>query len=231
MNLYKRTAAGNAAALDSKSPLPRKLRTLLISVDGRTRQSTYVTTLSSFGDVAALLDSLQQQGYIELIQVDDRDVPAKSGRVEWAATDVPTTEHQGPSDTKPDPLASAFELAGIRASTAMSDDVSSWDRFQPEPRLLSTPSASSVGFATPVVRAGSPPSSAQYQLRSAVSLMSDFVTTHMPADSLEIVLTLEGLSSVEQVIASLKGYQAMIAPSGSAATRHLEELRALLSRR
>ena len=61
--------------------------------------------------------------------------------------------------------------------------------------------------------------------------MSDFVTTHLPADCLEIALTLESLSSVEQVIASLKGYQAMIAPAGSAATRHMDELRALLSRR
>jgi hypothetical protein len=228
MKLYKRTDAGNAAALDPKSPLPRKLRTLLISVDGRTRESIYISTLSSFGDVAALLESLLQQGYIQIVQTDDDGPATRPGRTEWAATDVPATDRQNPASAAPDMLASAFELAGIRNTNLPSDDVSSWDRFQPDPRF-SSPAPTS--FNIPGLRAGSPPSSAQYQLRSAVSLMSDFVTTHLPADSLEIVLTLESLSSVEQVIASLKGYQAMIAPAGAAATRHVEELRDMLSRR
>lgn len=229
MKLYKRTDAGNAAALDPKSPLPRKLRTLLISVDGRTRENIYISTLSSFGDVAALLDSLLQQGYIQIVQTDDEGPATRPGRSEGADTDVPATDRiASPASAAPDMLASAFELAGIRNTNLPSDDVSSWDRFQPDPRFAN-PSASS--FNVPGLRAGSPPSSAQYQLRSAVSLMSDFVTTHLPADSLEIVLTLESLSSVEQVIASLKGYQAMIAPAGAAATRHVEELRDMLSRR
>ena len=228
MKLYKRTDTGNAAALDPKSPLPRKLRTLLISVDGRTRENIYISTLSSFGDVAALLDSLLQQGYIQIVETDDDGPTTRPARTEWAATDVPAADQQSPPNAVPDMLASAFELAGIRNTNLPSDAVSAWDRFQPDPRFAN-PAASS--FNRPTQRTGSPPSSAQYQLRSAVSLMSDFVTTHLPADSLEIVLTLEGLSSVEQVIASLKGYQAMIAPAGAAATGHLEELRDLLSRR
>jgi hypothetical protein len=228
MKLYKRTDTGNAAALDPKSPLPRKLRTLLISVDGRTRENIYISTLSSFGDVAALLDSLLQQGYIQIVETDDDGPTTRPPRSEWPVTDVPTSDRQYAASAAPDRLASAFEQAGIRNSDAPSDDVSSWDRFQPPPRFAN-PSAQE--FNVPGLRTGSPPSSAQYQLRSAVSLMSDFVTTHLPADSLEIVLTLEGLSSVEQVIASLKGYQAMIAPAGAAATGHLEELRDLLSRR
>lgn len=86
-------------------------------------------------------------------------------------------------------------------------------------------------FAAPVTRPGAPPTSAQYQLRNAISLMSDFVTTHLPDESIEIVLTLEGLDSVEQVLASLHDYKVMIAPAGSAVAPHLDELRALLSRR
>ena len=224
MNLYKRTAAGNTAALDAKSPLPRKLRTLLISVDGRTRQSTYVKTLSSFGDVAALLDALMQQGYIELIAADSDTATVKTSRSDWQATDSPITERLDPANSAPHALDSAFKLAGLRNTDILSDDVSSWDRFQPQPLATGT-------TAPTAMRAGAPPSSAQHQLRSAISLMSDCVSTHLPADALEIVLTLEGLDSVEQVIASLKGYQAMIAPTGSAATRHLEALRELLSRR
>lgn len=228
MNLYKRTQSGNAAALDPKSPLPRKLRTLLISVDGRTRENIYVSTLSSFGDVSALLDSLLQQGLIELVRQDDDPNSTRPSRLEWQATDVSVTERLNSATQPASQLESAFQLAGLRNSNVPSDDVSSWDRFQPDPRFNS---AVSTASAAPVIRAGAPPSSAQYQLRNAVSLMSDFVTTHLPNESLEIVLTLESLTSVEQVIASLKGYQAMIAPTGAMAHRHLEELRDLLSRR
>ncbi len=233
MLLYKRTAAGNAAALDPKSPLPRKLRTLLISIDGKTVQSTYVRTLSAFGDVSALLESLAQQGYIETTNTASAAQSAPSGpatvpdRTEWQPTDIPHTQRQQHASQSMNVLESAFKFAGLRNSASPSDEISSWDRFQPEPR----PGASSGASARPAERVGAPPSSAQYQLRSAISLMSDFVTAHLPNESLEIVLTLEGLSSVEQVIASLKGYQALIAPAGPAGAHHIDELRALLSRR
>jgi len=154
MNLYKRTVSGEAAALNHLAPLPHELRTLLLSVEGSSPEQTVVKTVPPPGDAAALLESLLQQGYIEI---------------------VPTG-------------------------------------------------------APPVAHAGAMPSSAHYQLGSAITLMSDFVLQHLPADSLEIMLALEGLSSVEQVIASLKDYEAMVAAAGPAAVRHLEELRALLSR-
>ena len=80
-------------------------------------------------------------------------------------------------------------------------------------------------------RLSAPLNPAQYQLRNAISLMSDFVTTHLPAESIEIVLTLEGLNSVAQVVAKLNDYTAMIAPAGATVTPHLNELRALLSHR
>ena len=50
----------------SNSELPRKLRTLPISFDGRTKLPTQVNNLSSFGDVNALLESLVQARPIEL---------------------------------------------------------------------------------------------------------------------------------------------------------------------
>ena len=70
---------------------------------------------------------------------------------------------------------------------------------------------------------------ADYQLRNAIRLMSDFVSQHMPLESLELVLTLEGLRSVEQVLTSLKGYEAMIAHLGEPARKHMAELRRVLS--
>ena len=67
MPIYIRTTAGNEAALNPNSALPRKLRTLLISIDGRTRLGTYVNSLSSFGDVEALIQSLLQADLIKVM--------------------------------------------------------------------------------------------------------------------------------------------------------------------
>ena len=67
MQVHRRTAAGNDASRNaSNSELPRKLRTLPISFDGRTKLPTHLNSLSSFGDVNALLKSLVQARPTEL---------------------------------------------------------------------------------------------------------------------------------------------------------------------
>ena len=228
MNLYKRTAAGNAAALNPRLPLSPKLRALLVSVDGHTLQQTYVKNLASLGDVVALLNSLFAQGYLEIIKTDNIEPATKPGQTVWQNAATPTVERQSQGGMTPAALESAFELAGIRNTNAPPAKQLLANGGQPETRFQYSPAASSMSTA-PVARPGAPPSSAQYQLRSAISLMSDFVTTHLPAESIEIVLTLEGLSSVEQVMASLNDYKAMIAPAGSAVAPHLDKLRDLLS--
>ena len=233
MNLYKRTAAGNAAALNPRLPLSPKLRALLVSVDGHTLVETYVKNLASLGDVMALLNSLLMQGYLEIIKTDNFEPAAKPGQTLRQNAATPTVERQSQGGMTPAALESAFELAGIRNTGAPPAKQLPVNGGQPETRFqnsAASPGASSM-LAAPVARPGAPPSSAQYQLRSAISLMSDFVTTHLPAESIEIVLTLEGLSSVEQVMASLNDYKVMIAPAGPAIAPHLDELRALLASR
>lgn len=210
MPVYERTAAGNEAALNPKSALPRKLRTLLISIDGRTRLGTYVNSLSSFGDVEALIQSLLQAGLIQAMspQPTAQNSPgampvntfANAPLPSWRSTDVGNTSWHG-------------TLAPV-------DDLVSWSKFQQPPGAVparyTPPAASSTSIA-------------QYQLRNAISSMSDFVTQHMPMESLELVLMLEGLTSVEQVIGSLKGYQSLIEHLGQPARDHLAKLRTLLA--
>ena len=233
MNLYRRTAAGNAAALNPRLPLSPKLRTLLLRVDGHTLQHTYVENLAALGDVVALLNSLLTQGYLEIITTENIESVAKPGQTILQTAVTPSIERQREVDMTAAELESAFKLAGIRNTSTPPAKESLRSGAQPQNRFQN--SAASSGFSSmftaPVTRPGAPPSSAQYQLRNAISLMSDFVTTHLPAQSIEIVLTLEGLSSVEQVLASLNDYKLMIAPAGSAVAPHLDELRALLSRR
>ena len=229
MNLYKRTAAGNAAALNPRLPLSPKLRTLLLRVDGHTLQETYVENLAALGDVVALLKSLLMQGYLEIITTENIESVAKPNQTILPTAVTPSIERQREAGMTAAALESAFKLAGIRNISTPPAKDSLRSGAQPKTRFQNS-TASSM-FTAPVTRPGAPPTSAQYQLRNAISLMSDFVTAHLPAESIEIVLTLEGLNSIEQVLASLNDYKLMIAPAGSAVAAHLDELRALLSRR
>lgn len=245
MIIYVRTAAGNEAALNHNSALPRKLRTLLIAIDGRTRAGTYVNSLSSFGDVDALLGSLREAGLIEavaspgslsVIDVANAQMfPDQSAS--WRHTDADRAAFTEPPPAPAGALArfgNVFRRADSQPAVPGTDDLASWSTFKP-PAPVSPPvpsagrQAAQAGYYALSSAAGSA-STAHYQLRNAISLMSDFVTNHLPADSLEIVLALEGLGSVEQVLASLKGYEALVVPVGEPAHRHLAELRAVLTR-
>ena len=229
MNLYRRTAAGNAAALNPRLPLSPKLRTLLVRVDGHTLQETYVKNHANLGDVVALLNSLLTQGYLEIIKTENIESVAKPAQTILQTAVTPFIERQREAGMTSAALESAIKLADIRNISAPPAQESLCSGARPQTHFQNLTAYSM--FTAPVARPGAPPSSTQYKLRNAISLMSDFVTTHLPAESIEIVLTLEGLSSVEEVLASLNDYQSMIAPAGSAVAPHLDVLRALLSRR
>jgi hypothetical protein len=62
--VFVRTEAGQQAVRGPQSELPRSVRTLLFSIDGRSAAGSYVTLLPNFGNVYALLDFLHQAGYI-----------------------------------------------------------------------------------------------------------------------------------------------------------------------
>lgn len=225
MTVYIRTTAGNEAALNPESALPRKLRTLLISIDGRTLLSTYVSSLSSFGDVDALIESLLRAGLIA------ESKPLKTTDNPWHPKNLGSTlgdagSARGKADTKAewsttDAGATSWRVPFTRTRSLGNepvDDLASWSKFQQPDTLQKFKSPGNL-----------PSNAAHYQLRNAVSLMSDFVSKHMPSKALELVLTLEGLTSAEQVIASLRGYESLISHVGDPALRHLVELRKVLS--
>jgi hypothetical protein len=283
MTIYSRTIRGHAAALNADSALPRKLRTLLIAIDGKTTTDTYVNTLSAFGDVEALLQSLFEAGFIELQGGAARNVPTLTRLADRpvdrpidrpaqarAAAAAPTASH-GP-DTQPS-----------AAPPTWPDSLPAWERSMAEPlpqqpSRFSPPSAPSVyetgvypgagrqrpwqpadtqtyggpapargGMPAPYRSAasassGAPngaastdgarqlvPTTAHHQLQQAIAAMSDFVSTHLPLESIEILLELERLSSVEQLMGSLKGYESLIAGIGEPARKHLAALRNTLS--
>jgi putative intracellular protease/amidase len=61
--------------------------------------------------------------------------------------------------------------------------------------------------------------------------MHNFVATHFAERATELLPAIDKLTSVERIARSLKDYEALVAPAGKAAARHLMDLRATLTRR
>ncbi len=65
-------------------------------------------------------------------------------------------------------------------------------------------------------------------LTRAVDLMATFVLTHIPVDSFSILKELESLESLEQLGATLGGYEQVIAHVGPATQEHVSQIRQIL---
>ena len=66
MKIYMRTEEGQEAAYSPQSALPRKLKSILKVVDGKTRNDIFRKNLHSFGDVDGLLRSLELAGLLKV---------------------------------------------------------------------------------------------------------------------------------------------------------------------
>jgi hypothetical protein len=235
MPVYIRTAAGRAAALNPLSLLPRGMRTLLTVIDGHNDSSVYISRLPSLGDVQSLLDSLEKSGYVQIAYKATAS-PAATAVVKVSSTApsvvVPWSDtHAGdiePSVVAPalNKLSTASNYIEPHVAAATPDELSIIANAQHKaPPVQITPSV-----ITPnLVPNNSISNSSQYKLRSAVLLISDFVTLHMPAESIEIILSLESLDTVEQLMTNLNGYASLITPLGVPAQQHLAQLQAALS--
>lgn len=235
MPVYIRTAAGRSAALNPLSLLPRGMRTLLTVIDGHSDSSIYQARLPSLGDVQILLDSLEKSGYIQIAYKAPLSSKAASlGHalsyapslvVPWSDTHAGDVEPQV-SAPAVEPLRATPKYIEPYVAAATPDELSIIASTQ----VKSEPVQVAPAVIAPnLVPNNNTANTSQYKLRSAILLISDFVTQHMPSESIEIILTLEGLDSIEQLTANLSGYASLIAPLGNPAQHHLDQLKATLS--
>lgn len=235
MPVYIRTAAGRSAALNPLSLLPRSMRTLLTVIDGYSDSSVYQSRLPSLGDVQLLLDSLEKSGYIQVAY--KTPITTKATSVGHALSSAPSLvvpwsdTHAGdiePEATAPaiNTLSEAAKYIEPHVAAATPDELSIIANAQL--KAAPVPITPSV-IAPNLVPNNSTANSSQYKLRSVILLISDFVTVHMPGESIEIILALEGLETVEQLMTSLNSYASLIAPLGNPAQQHLAQLQATLS--
>jgi hypothetical protein len=239
MPVYIRTTAGTAAALNPLAKLPRNLRQLLVAIDGSTPSSTYAARMAIPGDIDVLLEVLQRAGLIRQAgpaAAQHGDMAADRPFVEPVdhaqASASPALPSRPSPSTRPEvaPLPTPLRDIAGRPVPLMPPKVHA---VQADAEPIAVVSAAAADrfdrFGTETAPAGLRPADGiYYELGNVISLMSDFVTQHLPERSLEIVLALEGMASIGQVVASLDDYRALITPLGDVAHHHLAEVQRML---
>ncbi len=202
--IYARTERGQQIAYDPQSDIPRKLRSILKVIDGKTAVSVYERNLGAFGDVRGMLRSLSMAGLIAA-------VPEGSKRVRLNAE---LSEGERASMMQPQ---AADEWAATRSGLSMNSR-----QFRPTQSLdgptIAMQHSADMQAQLKQARA----------LRSATDLMANFVLTHMPGQSFQILKELEDLASLEMLAVMLSGYELMISGVGEASAEHVRAVKQIL---
>jgi hypothetical protein len=207
MTVYIRTEEGQMAAYSPDSALPRKLKSLLKVIDGKTPVDVYLNSLRAFGDVEGVLRSLDMAGLIRPM------------------SQLPTSKS---FKAEPDAPAHAATIwSGAKSSGGMQQG-STIGFQQSMPNEPSTQAAymhtrSAAGAYDPAAQFAS-----DQALARAVDSMSNFVLTHAPEHSFMVLKELEQLSNLEQLAVTLGGYEQLIVHVGAPAQEHLLLLKQLL---
>ena len=217
MTILIRTPRGNDALRNPHAPHSRRTKSLLMAIDGKSDASLYIAKLSSLGDVAAMLENLLSASLVRALEpvapVAGRSAPSGAATGQVSTWFLTTAQHAADSRTWSDTYVIPHEPG---------DDpfADSWN-LDDSPLALTAAASSDENQN----------STAQQQVRKAVALMNNFVATHFAERADELLPAIDKLTSVERIARSLRDYEALVAPVGKAATRHLVDLRATLTRR
>lgn len=207
---YERTDKGQAAAYDASSVLPRKLKSLLKVIDGKTSRAVFANSLKAFGDVQGLLTSLQTAGLIEL-------------REQAAPHQSPDSASNALLQSSSNRLAvSVSSKLGFNAygDSADSDGFALTQGLHTQPRGVLANRPISPDLAT----------QREIDLQTVLEDMSSFVLTYVPDQAVTVLTELEQTTTMEQLAVLMGGYQLMVSSAGEQAVIHLNDIRSVISR-
>lgn len=220
MTVYVRTEEGQLAAYSPDSALPRKLRSLLKVIDGKTTVAVYTNSLRAFGDVQGVLKSFDMAGLIRPLGLAASYAPVQvpvqvqAQAQAQARVQVPEPEVQ--------PASAAEPPSRWSAAKAMIGNKLAPPKFKSsQPSLPNNPTIHVYGQSVmPNRDMLSNPTDPQ-ALARAVDLMSDFVLINAPTQAMMVLKELEQLQTLEQLAVTLGGYEQLISHVGAPAQAHL----------
>lgn len=209
---FVRTAEGQAAAYDATSAMPRKLKSLLKVIDGKTSLAVFANSLKAFGDVQGLLISLQKAGLIEMRE----DAAPTAAPANPAASSEPIAS-----------LAAGFASAlagkiGLRSGATRSDT----DGFA----LTQTVHTQPQTILEQGAFGGDAQREREQDLQLLVQDMSSFVLAYVPEQAFSVLSELEQIGAMEQMAVLLGGYELMVRHVGEPARIHLLHVRQTLGK-
>ena len=209
MTVYVRTEEGQLAAYSPDSALPRKLRSLLKVIDGKTSVEVYTSSLRAFGDVHGVLRSLDMAGLIRPIS------NSFSGYISVPApAPVPAPAAEFDNADQPSSLWSS-------AKTMIRSKLSSQNFKSSQPSMPNKPSVPGYGHSAMATRDMLTGATDPEALTRAVDMMSDFVLINAPSQAMMVLKELEQLRTLEQLAVTLGGYEQVISHLGEPARAHI----------
>lgn len=205
MKIYVRTEEGQAAAYNPQSALPRKLKSILKVIDGKTRSPVYEKNLHSFGDVNGLLRSLEIAGLLKEVfdetlkgqPVAELFAVESSQRLEtrdWLATRHPHEMYSEQGFTQTSPFRHSLPGSTLR-------DADNNARADAKKDAV---------------------------LKATLDEMANFVLLQMPEQSFQVLKEIEEITSLEVLAATLGGYEQMLSGAGPSAAEHLRRIKSVL---
>ena len=205
MKIYVRTEEGQEAAYSPQSALPRKLKSILKVIDGKTRNDVFRKNLHSFGDVDGLLRSLELAGLLKVASEGVND-----NRVNASLTNVARAQQLREQDWS--------------ATRTPLDQNSQLSAFQAPSR----PNYPSMQAGNNGMAGSTPDLQQQAALTGVLDEMANFVLTHLPDQSFQILKEIEEIASLEVLAATLGGYEQMVANLGEISANHVRHIKSVL---
>ncbi len=204
MAVFVRTEEGQEAAYSPQSALPRKLKSILKVIDGRTPVDTFEKNLSSFGDVRAILQSLDMAGLIKQIESNSPFAPASADKPVQVPAKAPIAPMVGAgADWAPTRNLYSEQSNPVKMDAWQASELATQAMFTP--RHLQNPA-----------------------LQDILDSMANFVLTHMPEQSFQILKEIEEITSLELLAVTLGGYEQMVASVGEPSVLHLRSIKQTL---
>lgn len=240
--VFERTPEGAVAIKSTDDTIPRRLRTLLLAMDGRSPVSQYVPFLTALAPLSDKFLELEKLGYVRR---KGSMAPEAVSRFERAQPDSPGAllPRTGASARDPGfvPLHEA-DLNALAQSTARKFDASTGpakasgasafelelQAFARQVGQLPDPVPYAPPRVNPLVVKASAVVAGKVALPDIVREMEQFLSQSAGLDALPITLVLEQIKSLDQLYAELPSYLELIKTYGTAAEAHAERLAGLI---
>lgn len=224
--VFERTPLGAVVIKSTGEEVPRRLRTLLLAVDGRSPVSQYVPFLTAFAPLSEKFFELEKLGYLRRRGHADGGAAAPS--VTPHIPDVGASASGSPRLDESALTAFAASLHSQNSEPATSEDAFSLE-LQALSRQIASAAATPVAASRPeAVRVEARESTAAAPLTRMLMAMQEFLSTAAGLEGLPVAMMLEQIQTLEQLRTELPAYRELVQPYGKEAEAHLAHLAQML---